>query len=100
MRAAEQQRGVSDYIGAGPFRLTPTKDSGRPPLGVDGYRELVAVTALSIVAIGDVTPADAAALAGVGEVGVVMVWALIEASDPGAVMREVPTGFEGGTNRP
>ncbi|GAA4769273.1 thiamine phosphate synthase [Citricoccus nitrophenolicus] len=99
VRAAEAQRDVLDYIGAGPFRLTPTKDSGRPPLGVDGYRELVAATALPIVAIGDVTPADAAALAGTGVAGVVMVRALMEAPDPGAVVREVLTDFEDGAKR-
>lgn len=93
VRAAEAQREMLDYIGAGPFRLTPTKDSGRPPLGVDGYRELVAATTLPIVAIGDVTPADAAALAGTGVAGVVMVRALMEAADPGAVVGQVLTGI-------
>src|SRR5699024_6365222 len=33
VRAAEEVRDQVDYLGAGPFRLTPTKDSGRPPLG-------------------------------------------------------------------
>src|SRR5699024_7569404 len=60
VRAAEQHRAQLDYVGAGPFRLTPTKDSGRPPLGVDGYVPLVAASSLPIVAIGDITPADAA----------------------------------------
>lgn len=92
VRAAEAQRDALDYVGAGPFRLTPTKDSGRPPLGVEGYPELVAATALPIVAIGDVTAADAAALARTGVAGVVMVRALMEAPDPGAVVREVLAG--------
>ena len=29
-----------DYIGAGPFRPSPTKASNRPPLGIEGLREL------------------------------------------------------------
>ena len=29
VRAADRLRGGIDYIGAGPFRPTPTKDSGR-----------------------------------------------------------------------
>ncbi|VXB88371.1 thiamine phosphate synthase [Citricoccus sp. K5] len=94
VRAAEAQREVLDYIGAGPFRLTPTKDSGREPLGVSGYGPLVAATALPIVAIGDVTPADAAALAGTGVAGVVMVRALMEAPDPGEVVRQVLAGVD------
>lgn len=93
VRAAEELRGVIDYVGAGPFRLTPTKDLGREPLGVSGYPELVAATGLPIVAIGDVTPADAAALAGTGVAGVALVRALMEAGDPGAVVREVLAGF-------
>ncbi|WP_413542670.1 thiamine phosphate synthase [Citricoccus nitrophenolicus] len=93
VRAAEGLRGVIDYVGAGPFRLTPTKDSGREPLGLAGYPPLVAATRLPIVAIGDVTPADAAALAGTGVAGVVMVRALMDADDPGAVVREVLAGF-------
>jgi thiamine-phosphate pyrophosphorylase len=93
VRAAEELRGVIDYVGAGPFRLTPTKDSGREPLGVAGYPGLVAATGLPIVAIGDVTPADAAALAGTGVAGVALVRALMAAAEPGAVVREVLAGF-------
>ncbi|MEW1980766.1 hypothetical protein AB0333_07530 [Citricoccus sp. NPDC079358] len=38
-------------------------------------------------------PADAAALAGIGVTGVALVRALMEATDPGAVVREVLAGF-------
>ncbi|ATG53827.1 thiamine phosphate synthase [Brachybacterium ginsengisoli] len=93
VRAAEAVRDQVDYLGAGPFRRTPTKDSGRPPLGVEGYVALVAASSLPIVAIGDVTPADSAALAGTGVAGVALVRAVMAASDPAAVVREVLTGF-------
>lgn len=93
VRAAEAVRDQVDYLGAGPFRRTPTKDSGRPPLGVEGYVPLVAVSSLPVVAIGDVTPADSAALAGTGVAGVALVRAVMAASDPAAVVREVLTGF-------
>jgi thiamine-phosphate pyrophosphorylase len=95
VRRAEAQRDLLDYIGAGPFRPTPTKDSGRPPLGVDGYRELAAATALPIVAIGDVTAADTPALAATGVAGVALVRALMGAPDPAGVVREVLAGFAG-----
>ena len=36
VRGAEELQELLDYVGAGPFRPTPTKDSGRTPLGVDG----------------------------------------------------------------
>jgi hydroxyethylthiazole kinase len=93
VREAHALRRHIDYIGAGPFRPTPTKDSGRRPLGVDGYRELVAATDLPIVAIGDVTPADATDLAGTGVAGLALVRALMGAPDPAAVVREVIAAF-------
>jgi thiamine-phosphate pyrophosphorylase len=92
VRAAEDLREQLDYLGAGPFRRTPTKDSGREPLGVEGYRPLVAASSLPIVAIGDVTPADAPALAGTGVAGVAIVRALMGAPDPAAVVAEVLSG--------
>ncbi|KQB86642.1 thiamine phosphate synthase [Corynebacterium lowii] len=82
-----------NYIGAGPFRPTPTKDSGRPPLGVEGYPPLVKATNLPIVAIGDVTPADAPALAATGIAGVALSRALMQAGNPEATARAVVEAF-------
>ncbi|UQN30171.1 thiamine phosphate synthase [Brachybacterium kimchii] len=93
VRSAETQAELLDYVGAGPFRPTPTKESGRTPLGIDGYRTLVGATRLPIVAIGDVTPADVPALAAAGVAGVALVRAIMGASDPAAVVREVLSGF-------
>lgn len=86
---ANQQADVIDYVGAGPFRPTPTKDSGRPPLGVMGYQALVKASRLPIVAIGDVQPADVAALATTGIAGTALVRAIMDADDPGRVAAEV-----------
>lgn len=86
---AQRYLGVVDYLGAGPFRPTPTKDSGRPPLGVDGYRPIVAASALPVIAIGDVTPDDVPELATTGIAGVAMVRAVMSADDPEAVARAV-----------
>jgi thiamine-phosphate pyrophosphorylase len=93
VRAADALRGVIDYVGAGPFRPTPTKDSGRDPIGVAGYPELVAATVLPIVAIGGVEPRDVPALAGTGVAGVALVRAVMDAPDPGAVVGGVLAGF-------
>lgn len=83
-----------DYVGAGPFRPTPTKRSGRPPLGVEGYRPLVAASRVPVVAIGDVRPRDAAALARSGVAGVALVRALMEAADPAGEVARVLEGFK------
>lgn len=71
-----------DYVGAGPYRATPTKDSGRPPLGVEGYPPLVAASAVPIIAIGDITRADIPALARTGVAGVAVVREIMAAADP------------------
>ena len=93
VRGAQAVAGLIDYVGAGPFRPTPTKDSGRPALGVEGYRPLVGATNLPVVAIGDVRPEDARALAGTGVAGVALVRGIMDAPDPTAAVREVLRGF-------
>lgn len=89
VRQAEQHREVIDYLGAGPFRLTPTKDSGREPLGLTGYPKVVAATQLPVVAIGDVTPQDVESLSVTGIAGVALVRAIMDAAQPGLVVRDV-----------
>lgn len=85
-----------DYIGAGPFRPTPTKDSGRQPLGIEGYPPLVALSRVPIVAIGDIGVADVSALSGTGIAGVAVVRAVMGAADPGAVVRDILAAFAAG----
>lgn len=84
---------VVDYIGAGPFRPTPTKDSGRAPIGVEGYLDLLDLSPVPIVAIGDVQPTDVASLSATGIAGVAMVRAFMEAEDPGDVARHILRDF-------
>lgn len=100
VRRAAEVEDLVDYLGAGPFRPTPTKDSGRPALGIDGYRPLVAATRLPVVAIGDVTPADVPALAATGIAGTALVRAVMGAEAPGAAVRQVLTGWDGTAGRP
>lgn len=96
VRGAEELRGPLDYVGAGPFRPTPTKDSGRTPLGVDGYRSLVAETGLPVVAIGGITAQDVPSLAGTGIAGVALVRELMDADDPERAAREIVSALESG----
>lgn len=84
-----------DYVGAGPFRPTPTKDSGRAPLGVQGYPALVKASSLPIVAIGDVQVADVPSLVATGVSGVAMVRAIMGSDDPAQVVRQVVRAFDG-----
>ncbi|APT92307.1 thiamine-phosphate pyrophosphorylase [Corynebacterium phocae] len=83
-----------DYVGCGPFRATPTKDSGRTPIGLAGYEELVPVSQLPVVAIGDVTAQDVPELAATGVAGVAVVRGIMNAPDPGAYCQEILQGFK------
>lgn len=66
-----------DYIGTGPFRPSPTKQSNRPPLGLDGLRELAELSTVPTVAIGDITPEDCPAIRTTGVAGIAMVRAFV-----------------------
>ncbi|WP_124039987.1 thiamine phosphate synthase [Neoactinobaculum massilliense] len=93
VRGAQAIADTIDYVGCGPFRPTPTKDSGRLPIGVEGYGPLVGATRLPLIAIGDVEPGDVPALAAQGVAGVAMVRAVMQAEDPAAVVRDVLAGW-------
>ena len=96
VRAANDHKDVIDYIGCGPFRATPTKDSGRTPIGLDGYPELVAASELPLVAIGDVTADDAYDLAQQGVDGLAIVRGIMHANDSQAYCERVVAEFERG----
>ena len=62
-----------DYIAIGPVFATATKRNPDPEIGVEGLRNLRALTALPLVAIGGITRANAAGVwaAGVDSVAVI-----------------------------
>ncbi|WP_223148504.1 thiamine phosphate synthase [Auritidibacter ignavus] len=90
---ANEYADVIDYVGAGPFRPTPTKDSGREPLGLQGYPALVEACRVPVVAIGSVRAEDAGDLAATGVAGVAIVRGFMQAEDPAAVAQEVNQAF-------
>lgn len=96
VRRAEELHEQLDYVGAGPFRPTPTKDSGREPLGVSGYRSLTTATRLPVVAIGGIALEDVPSLARTGIAGVAMVRAIMGADDPARVARGIVSAVESG----
>ncbi|OFT63376.1 thiamine phosphate synthase [Corynebacterium sp. HMSC05E07] len=94
---ANQVADLIDYIGCGPFRATPTKDSGRAPLGLEAYPELAELSRVPLVAIGDVTADDAADLAATGVAGLAVVRGIMHATDPEAYCRSLISGFDEGS---
>ena len=93
VQQANEYADVIDYIGAGPFRPTPTKDSGREPLGLEGYPALVEASRVPVVAIGDVRAEDAADLADTGVAGVAIVRGFMNSPNPRATAQQVLSGF-------
>lgn len=87
--AAAFPEGTVDYLGVGVIRATATKPDHPQPLGIDGFADLAASTALPCVAIGGIGVDDVAALRRAGAAGVAVVSAVCAADDPGAVVREL-----------
>ncbi|WIM67145.1 thiamine phosphate synthase [Corynebacterium breve] len=94
VRGANELADSINYVGAGPFRPTPTKNSGRPPIGLEGYPALVQASRVPVVAIGDVHAADAADLAATGVDGVAIVREFMASSDPRAMAAGIVSAFD------
>lgn len=74
--------GTVDYLGVGVIRPTSTKPDHPPALGIEGFRALIASTALPCVAIGGVGIDDTERLRAAGAAGLAVVSALCAAADP------------------
>ena len=84
--AAKASR-VADYLLAGHVYPTPSKD-GLPPLGLDGLRAIVDASPVPVLAIGGITPGNAAAVMASGAHGIAAISAFAAADDPAAVARD------------
>lgn len=85
-------RAVADcasYIGCGTVFPTGSKADAGEAIGPMGIRRVVRAIDLPVVAIGGITPANAATLAGTGAAGLAVIGALMSAGDPEAVAREL-----------
>lgn len=78
--------GVS-YIGAGPFRATPTKPDAAEPIGPEGLAAIVAASPVPTIAIGGLTAGDVPGLKRAGASGMAVVSAVTRATDPEAATR-------------
>ncbi|MGH9093660.1 MAG: thiamine phosphate synthase [Acidimicrobiales bacterium] len=92
-RLGELPAGTVDYLGSGPVWSTSTKDAG-PAIGLDRLAAVCRAVSLPVVAIGGVTPANAAACRAAGAAGVAVVSAICGQPDPAAATRAVRAGFE------
>ena len=77
-----------DYLSVGPVVPTPTKP-GRPGTGLDYVAYAARTTRLPFFVTGGVAPDTVAEIAAAGATRFVVVRALTDAADPGAVTREL-----------
>ncbi|MDF7626459.1 thiamine phosphate synthase [Lactobacillaceae bacterium L1_55_11] len=71
-----------DYLGLGPVAATSSKDQVQAPIGLTGLTQLVqAVPDLPTVAIGGITPANAAAVLQTGVSGLAVISALMQSTN-------------------
>lgn len=79
----------ADYLGVGPIYAQSTKIDAAPPLGVAGLRAARALSTRPIIAIGGITPDNAAAVLEAGAQGLAVVSAIVSADDPEAATRRL-----------
>jgi thiamine-phosphate pyrophosphorylase len=79
----------ADYLGIGPVRATSTKRDAGDPIGVEGFRRILAAGGLPAVAIGGITAKDVAELLAAGAAGIAVSGAVLGAEDAEAATREL-----------
>jgi thiamine-phosphate pyrophosphorylase len=83
-------RGGADYLGFGPVFATRTKVNPDPVQGIEGLRAAVrAAGATPVVAIGGITPSDAAAVFATGAAAICAISAINDAPNPVAAARNL-----------
>ena len=78
----------ADYIGFGPIFATGTKANHEPVVGIDGLRQVRALTTLPIFAIGGVTVETAESLIDTGADGLAVISAIWKDGDPDRAVRQ------------
>lgn len=77
------------YAMVSPVFPTPSKPGYGPPLGLAGLARLAARSPVPVLALGGVTPGNAAGCLAAGAAGVAVMGAVMRADDPAAVVREL-----------
>ncbi|MCZ7569190.1 MAG: thiamine phosphate synthase [Ardenticatenaceae bacterium] len=86
-RRAELQG--ADYLGVGDIFGTPSKPDAGSPIGVGSLVRIVRAVSIPVVAIGGITPENAAAVIQAGAVGVAVISAVFGAEDVAQATRDL-----------
>ncbi len=76
-----------DYVAHGPFAATGTKPDAGAPVGIEGIKQVRALTMMPLVAIGGIDATNAADAIRAGADGVSVVSAIMAARDPAAASK-------------
>ena len=95
-QAAAAPLALLDYVGIGGVYGTTSKTSGKPPIGLDGLRQVIQVLRSRIgnfpsCGISGITAANAEPVIGAGADGVAVISALSHRADPQAAAHELRT---------
>jgi thiamine-phosphate pyrophosphorylase len=87
--AVAAERDGADYIGVGPIFITLSKDDSGPEVGLAGLRKVRAKVKIPILAIGGISPANAAEVIRAGADGVAVISAITGAENPRSAAAEL-----------
>lgn len=85
--AEEAERGGADYLFFGPVFATPAKAAYGEPQGLDRLSEVCRAVTLPVLAIGGITPENAAACLSAGASGIAAIRLFQDAADLPAVVK-------------
>lgn len=92
--ARRAEREGADYVGAGPAYATTTKETALPVLGPEGIGRVRRATRLPVVAIGGISPGNAAEIRMAGADGVAVVSAVLGAPNAQRAAEELLKAFK------
>jgi thiamine-phosphate pyrophosphorylase len=94
--AAVLLRAGADYVTVSPVFLTASKPGYGPAVGLDGIAAIVAGKPGAIVALGGVSPENAAQCRAVGASGIAVMGEVMRSDDPQTTVVQLIRAFSGG----
>jgi thiamine-phosphate pyrophosphorylase len=87
--AAALLRAGADYVTVSPVFVTASKPGYGPALGLDGLTHIVSQAPGPVVALGGITPANAALCLSTGVRGVAVMGEIMRAADPQTTVKQI-----------
>jgi thiamine-phosphate pyrophosphorylase len=91
--AAALLRAGADYVTVSPVFLTASKPGYGPAIGLDGLARAVAATPGPVVALGGITPENAALCRAAGARGIAVMGEVMRSKDPEATVAQLLRAF-------